>query len=255
MHKSLLIAVIFFCAAGSATAREPAAGFTRTVGLTKDITIDLVWIPAGTFVRGSPKTEKYRWGDETQHTVRISSGFWMSKYEITQAQYQAVMGTNPSHSKGEDYPVQTVSWDDAVAFCGRITGRLPTEAEWEYACRAGTRTRYNTGDTRDDLYRAGWYRDNSGFEVHPVGRKTGNAWGLHDMHGNLWEWCSDWYGVYPDGPVTDPAGPSSGQNRVYRGGSWRTEAGECRSADRRHTAPATRGIFGGFRVVLDSLPQ
>jgi formylglycine-generating enzyme required for sulfatase activity len=211
---------------------------------------------------GSPLSEADRGSDEVQHTVTLTQGFWMSDHEATQAEYQLVMGSNPSVWKGESLPVETVSWDDAVAYCkkltereraaGRITAqqayRLPTEAEWEYAARAGT-----TGVRYGELAAIGWYNVNSGRKTHPVSQKAANAWGLHDMIGNVWEWCSDWYGDYPTGSVTDPTGPSSGSFRVNRGGSWNFVARGVRSAFRGGGVPGDRGNGLGFRPVLSSV--
>jgi formylglycine-generating enzyme required for sulfatase activity len=153
--------------------------------------------------------------------------------------------------------VEQVSWDDAQEFCKRasakcgVTLRLPTEAEWEYACRAGTRTNYHSGDAEVDLARVGWYRNNSGNTTHPIGQKEANAFGLHDMHGNVWEWCEDWYSAYPNNPVTDPTGPATGDDRVLRGGSWISKVPVfCRSALRYWLVPDSRYVFIGFRVVL-----
>ena len=157
------------------------------------------------------------------------------------------MGSNPANFKGADLPVESISWDDCQAFC-RKAGRgmrLPTEAEWEYACRAGT-----PGAGAGDLTRMAWHSDNSGNTTHPVGQKQANAWGLYDMHGNVWEWCSDWYGSYPTGAVTDPHGASSGSSRVSRGGGWRSGAGFYRSALRDYGDPSFRHDGLGFRVAF-----
>ena len=201
--------------------------------------------------------------DEVQHTVTLTQGFWLSDHEVTQAEYQSVMGSNPSQFKGDlNRPVEMVSWDDAVAYCqkltereraaGRITAqqayRLPTEAEWEYAARAGT-----TGARYGELDAIGWYNGNSGNQTHAVKQKAANAWGLHDMIGNVWEWCSDWYGEYPTGSVTDPTGPSSGSRRVGRGGSWFFVAGVARSARRPRGDPGDRISHLGFRPTLSSV--
>jgi formylglycine-generating enzyme required for sulfatase activity len=151
-------------------------------------------------------------------------------YEVTQQQYEKVMGTNPSTTKGPQNPVEKVSWNDAVEFCRKLSAlpaeksagyvyRLPTEAEWEYACRAGTQTAYSFGDSESELGDYAWYDKNAGGTTHPVGSKKPNAWGLYDMHGNVFEWCQDWYGSYPSGSVTDPTGESSGSHRVVRGGA------------------------------------
>jgi formylglycine-generating enzyme required for sulfatase activity len=187
------------------------------------------------------------------HEVTLSRPYYLGKYEVTQEQYQQVTGTNPSNFKGRDLPVETVSWDEAQAFCKKIgerTGesvRLPSEAEWEYACRAGTRTRFYSGDADADLESVAWYDANSSGKTHPVGGKASNAWGVHDMHGNAWEWCADWFEAYKAEAVTDPQGPPQGANRVLRGGSWDYAPGGCRSA-LRWFDPDGRD-FIGFRVV------
>ena len=169
------------------------------------------------------------------------------------------MGNNLSYFKGDDRPVEEVSWDDAMAFCRKLTEReraafrlpegyaytLPTEAQWEYACRAGT-----TGDYAGNLDSMGWYDQNSRRTTHPVGQKQANAWGLFDMHGNVWEWCADWYGNYPGGSVTDPTGVPSGSDRVYRGGGWNDTASASHSAYRNGSEPGRREIFRGFRLAL-----
>ena len=222
-----------------------------------------VWIPPGTFVMGSPESEEGRYADEVQHTVTLTQGFWMSDHEVTQSEYQAVMGNNPSVFKGDlNRPVETVSWDEAVLYCqkltereraaGRITAqqayRLPTEAEWEYAARAGT-----TGARYGELDTIAWWNGNAGNQTHPVKQKAPNAWGLYDMLGNVWEWCSDWSGEYPTGSVTDPTGPNSGSVRVIRGGSWDVGAGRARSAGRDRGVPGSRFSDLGFRPALSSV--
>ncbi len=238
--------------------------------------LKMVAIPAGSFVMGSPSSEAGRDGDEQQHRVEITQGFYLSATEVTQAQYQTVMGANPSQAKGADLPVEQVSWFDAAQFCNklsereglkaayRISGsdvtwdraapgyRLPTEAEWEYACRAGTAAAYNTGDGEADLGRAAWYSVNAGSNTHPVGTKTANAWGLYDMHGNVWEWCWDWSGDYHAGSQRDPQGATGGPNRVIRGGSWLIDARYCRSAIRNRIAPSYAFSNLGFRVARSS---
>jgi formylglycine-generating enzyme required for sulfatase activity len=210
-------------------------------------TMEFVRIPAGEFIMG----------EGGGHSVILTQDFWMGRYPVTQAYWKAVMGNTPGHFKGDNHPVDSVSWDDVQDFIkvlNKMIGEsrycLPTEAQWEYACRAGTTTAYYTGDSEEDLTRAGWYEKNSGSQTHPVGEKEPNAWGLYDMHGNVFEWCNDWYGAYPSGTVTDPAGPVSGSLRVIRGGAWDFDAGYCRSASRYWRDPADRGGYLGFRLVL-----
>ena len=211
-------------------------------------------------------------GDDDEQPVReviISRDFYMGVYEVTQAQWERVMGTTLEqqsdssdfqgiYGEGVDFPMYHVSWEDARAFAERLNVlekcnacyRLPTEAEWEYAARAGTSTEYSFGDDVDQLGNYGWYRDNSGNETHPVGQKQPNPWGLYDIHGNVWEWVSDWYAVqYENGTVTDPTGTATGSNRVVRGGSWDNSAGFLRSAFRRFYSPGLRDGYLGFRLV------
>ena len=250
--------------------------------------MEFAWIPAGRFVMGSPDGEEGRDGDEVQHEVRISEGFWMGRYEVTQGEWEAVMGANPSLIKacGPRCPVEQVSWFDAEEFIRRLNRReagsgyeyrLPTEAEWEYAARAGSTGATPEGELRilgernvPVLDGQAWYGGNAGvtyasgrdcsaweetqYEVgrcgtHPVGLKRGNAWGLYDMLGSVWEWTGDWYGDYPSGTVTDPRGPSTGSERVIRGGGWNGRARRVRSANRGSDSPGHRGSGLGFRLV------
>jgi len=188
-------------------------------------------------------------GDDDEkpvHRVRISQAFYLGKYQVTQAQWQAVMGDNPSRFKGDTLPVEQVSWKDVQKFTqflnareGDTKYRLPTEAEWEYAARAGTTTAYSFGDDPRQLGEYAWFGENSGTTTHPVGQKKPNPWGLYDMHGNVWERVQDWYGPYTAGTAVDPAGPSSpGSLRVFRGGGWPFVAGLCRSAKRIIDTPS-----------------
>ena len=239
--------------------RERAkSGRTKTITLPGGATMEMIYCAPGSFMMGSPEDEKYRDGDEIRHQVTLTKGFWLGKYPVTQAQWRRVMGANPSHFAGENNPVESVSWNDCKKFIKKINSakgldaRFPTEAEWEYACRAGTEGAYSgTGDL-DDM---GWYYVNSDDETHPVGEKEPNAWGFHDMHGNVNEWCGDWYGSYPHGVVTDPKDPSSGGNRVLRGGSWIHYASYCRSANRRSSFPARGNDYFGFRLCCSAGPH
>ena len=229
--------------------QAPKAG-DRKVETVNGVEFAFRYCPPGTFTMGSPTTEEGRKGNETRHEVTLTKGFWMMETEVTQKQWKAVMGTNSSEFKGDDLPVETVTWNDCQEFCKKCTQlglpvQLPTEAQWEYACRAGT-----TGAYAGSLDEMAWYGSNSASKTYPVGTKKPNAWGLYDMHGNVWEWCADWDGSYPSGSVTDPAGPSDGSLRVYRGGSWSSDAGDCRSACRFYCVPGDRDSRLGFRGVL-----
>lgn len=244
-----------------------------------DLDLDLVWMAPGTFLMGTP--EQILWAkmyfaargrlelganprsgnaDEKPATwVTLTQPFWLGRTPVTQGQYASVMGANPSCFKGDDLPVETVSWEDAMAFCQKLSGReqaagrlppgyaytLPTEAQWEYACRAGT-----TDDPAGDFDTMAWDHDNSGGTPHPVGAKAPNAWGLTDMHGNVWEWCRDRYGAYPGGELTNPPGPALGAFRVLRGGSWSNDASLCGSATRLYGDTGFRINHVGFRVAL-----
>lgn len=238
------------------------SGKSFVADLGGGVKMELLSIPAGTFTMGSPESEEGRFYDESQVRVRITKPFYLGKTEVTQAQWKAVMGNNPSYFKGDNLPVEKVSWEDAMAFCRKLTERerkkglpaeytftLPTEAQWEYACRAGTTTRFCSGDSESALSKVAWRDGNSGKKTHPVGTKSPNAWGLYDMHGNVWEWCSDWYAESLLGG-NDPAGAKSGSRRVFRGGSWCNSARDCRSALRNGISPGNRINSLGFRVAL-----
>ncbi len=264
---------------------------TQTFDLGNGVNLEMVLIPAGTFMMGSPESEAERRDDETQHQVTISKPFYLGKYPVTQAQWQQVMGNNmcapsasdivaitqaqwqhmmrniPSVFKSEGlWPVQNVSWDDTQAFCLKLkeitqaSFCIPTEAQWEYACRAGTTTPFHFGcelngrqaNCNGDLPYGTATEEPWLNETSPVGMYPANAWGLYDMHGNVSEWCSDWYGDFPSGSVTDPNGPATGSGRVYRGGGWNSFAVHCRSANRCRLVPSDRFSALGFRVALSS---
>ena len=246
-------------------------------------------IQPGTFMMGSPASEHGRSSDEQQHRVTLTKPYYMGLYAVTVGEFKRFVdkasyetegerdGTGaygwtgsdweqdsqttwrtPGFSQTDKDPVVCISWGDADAYCrwlSEIEGRsyrLPTEAEWEYACRAGSSTAYCFGGDETRLGEYAWYYENSGETTHPVGEKRPNVWGLYDMHGNVWEWCNDWYGDYPSGTVTDPTGASSGSIRVDRGGGWNFVAAGCRSADRRRNGPSNRYFDLGFRLVLSS---
>jgi formylglycine-generating enzyme required for sulfatase activity len=232
-----------------------------------------VWIPAGTFMMGSSESQQDRISNKghlnrrsheaPKHRVTLTHGFWMGKYEVTQAQWMDVMGTNPSCFVGDmNRPVEQVSWNDIAqtdGFLDRLnqanpgtTFRLPTEAEWEYACRAGTATRFYWGD--DPGYQAigdyAWFNGNSGNTTHPVGQKMPNAWGLFDMSGNVWEWCQDWYGLYSGSASHDPWKSSVSDSRIPRGGCWVNHGRYCRSTERYGDHPGNRNYGIGLRLCI-----
>lgn len=249
--------------------------------LPQDQSIDMLWIPAGTFLMGSPTGEEGREKNEQQHRVTLSKGFWMGKYEVTQGEWQSIMGHNPSEFRGAglDAPVEQVSWEDAMKFCEKLTTRereagrlpkgyvysLPTEAQWEYACRAGTGGAFNWGQNFEpgmsnvenfDEHHTGQNvavfsdRDLPVGSTMAVGMFPPNQWGLHDMHGNVWEWCFDYYDDYPNQTVADPTGPESGHHRVRRGGSWLSYERFSRSAFRYKGRPTFLLRNVGFRLAL-----
>jgi formylglycine-generating enzyme required for sulfatase activity len=274
------------CAGDSAPPTRAAPSFTNTIGMK------FVRIASGEFMMGSPDSEKGRFRGETQHKVTLTHSFMMGTTPVTQAQWKAVMGTTVAKQRdkenkkailvgeGDVLPMYYVSWNEAVEFCKKLSRteakryRLPTEAEWEYSCRAGTKGPYGGTGILDDM---GWFGDNSGDQridsndfynkdpkhydsrvvtefrcrPHPVGEKKPNAWGLYDMHGNVWEWCNDFMGDYSVEPVSDPAGPQQGADRILRGGAWNVRPAACRSAFRHKHAPDSRNHYIGFRVCLD----
>ena len=256
-----------------AEAQHARAAWAQHMGeaeqLANRLGMKFALIPPGRFSMGSPSTEERRRATEQQHSVTISLPFHMSVTEVTQQQWQLMMKTAPWQGKrfvraGDDYPAMYVNWDDATEFCRRLseaedrTYRLPTEAEWEYACRSGTTTAYSFGNDAAQMNEHGWIGPNT-FDAgakfaHLTGRKPANPLGLHDMHGNVWEWCADWYTPTPgEDDKVDPRGPPEGLQRVIRGGSWHGAAHLCRSAHRFYRRPAMRTNDVGFRVV--ALPK
>jgi formylglycine-generating enzyme required for sulfatase activity len=238
----------------------PTAVVLKMPSFRNSIGMAFKLLPPGIFMMGDARGKP----DEKLHQVTLTKPFYMGVYEVTQEQYGRVMGVNPKWFMGTRNSVELVSWEKSLEFCWKLSTlpaerasgrvyRLPTEAEWEYACRAGSTTRYCFGDDESPLCQYAWYDKNSGSKTHPVGEKNPNAWGLYDMHGNVWEWCSDWYGDYPEGAVSDPTGPSKGSGRVRRGGGWISPAMDCRSAIRSSSIPSySSGIIPsiGFRVAL-----
>ena len=219
----------------------------RKVVTTNGVEFAFRWCPAGWFLMGS-SNEKGREPDEEQHYVMLTKGFWIMETEVTQKQWEAIMRNNPSHFEDDDLPVEQVSWNDCQEFCKKcveygVPLKLPTEAQWEYACRAGT-----TGKYAGDLDEMAWY---DGNETHPVGTKKPNPWGLYDMHGNVWEWCQDWKVDYPDENATDPTGAPTGSFHVFRGSCYSGDLKGCRSANREGLHSSYRASDVGFRCVLE----
>jgi formylglycine-generating enzyme required for sulfatase activity len=229
---------------------------TRTVPRTRRVTrrivtrLEFCEVPAGSFLMGSEK-------EQPAHRVTLTRGLLLGRSPITQSQWEAVMGANPSAFPGTDRPVEQVSWNDCQAFVARLnaagqgTFRLPTEAEWEYACRAGSAGKFCFGDDDAGLGEFGWFSANSSGQTQPVGRKRPNAWGLHDMHGNVWEWCQDWWDDYPQGDAVDPQGPPAGfmGARVFRGGCWRGGPDFAACAHRGGRGPDYRQGILGLRLA------
>ena len=247
-------------------ATPTSVGKELVLDLGNGIKMELLPIPPGTFQMGSPPNERGRSGEERAHQVTITKPFYMGKYPVTQEQYEAIVGSNPSSFKGPKNPVDTVSHSDAQSFCEKVNeqpqvkAKLPagflvqlsTEAQWEYACRAGTKTSYYSGDTDADLDNFAWFNLNGEHKTHPVGEKKPNAWGLYDMNGNVFCWCRDWMAPYPAGAQIDPQGPEKGNQYAIRSGSWYWESSWCRSAHRNQGESSLKGPDFGFRVVVSS---
>jgi formylglycine-generating enzyme required for sulfatase activity len=286
-HVCLAVVCIYAMAAFAAefAQGQEALSEPSLPTLTNSIGMKLVQIPAGRFSMGSPTSEVGSEEDETLHKVELTRAYYLATTEVTEHQWALVMEPAftteevderdpnsgrfirkvekqiPNPRLGSQLPITNISWDQAVEFCQRLgqlpeekkegrNYRLPTEAEWEHACRAGTASAYSFGDDANKLLNHAWFLKNSKYHKHPVSEKKPNAWGFYDMHGNVWEWCSDRYGKYPDELVTDPQGPAAGSNRVFRGGSWNLEARYCRSGVRGWNDSSFSNDNVGFRVAL-----
>jgi formylglycine-generating enzyme required for sulfatase activity len=245
---SICVAVLFGC-----PSRVPLAGDTRTFD-----GIEFQWCPPGTFQMGSPEDELGRDDDETHHVVTLTEGFWLSTFEVTQDQWKELMDSNPSSIEDDNLPVDNISWEDVQDFLELLNAakasavyRLPTEAQWEYAYRAGNVTRFYWGEDSNGtgIDDHAWFSDNSGFEIHPVGEKEPNAWGLYDMSGNVSEFCQDYYGEYPEEAISDPEGPDTGEFRVVRGGGFFSDQILCRAAVRERSQEQGGDNGRGFRLL------
>ena len=261
LGRKKLLQTLKYLTAKEKNAHPPKSGEI----ITNSLGMKFAWIPSGGFMMGSPREEEERQDNETQHKVTLSKGFYMGVHLVTQEQWQAMMGNNPSNFRGEkNLPVEQVSWNDCQEFIKKLREkdkkayRLPSEAEWEYACRAGTRTPFHFGETisTDQANYNGSYTYGNGKKgvyrekTTPVDSLPANAWGLHDMHGNVWEWCQDWLGDYLQEDVVDPQGPDAGQYRLLRGGSWFDHPRIRRSASRYRGGPGNSYDDCGFRLCF-----
>jgi len=266
VYRALVISLIIALASSFAIAEAASSDSTAQskgkeikIDLGQGVVLEMVRIEPGEFDMGSPVMEEMRGDDEHMHRVRITKPFYIAKYETSQALWMRVMGEIRGEFKNMRNPAEGLSWQDCQQFIERLNKmvpgggfRLPTEAEWEYACRAGTTTRYSFGDDEGQLGRYGWYSANSGHKTHEVGTKESNPWGLYDMHGNVWEWCQDWYDKYQfpaRGVLEGPVGPASGKYRVLRGGCWYVGGHYCRSARRYWCPPDNRNDNDGIRLA------
>ncbi len=260
MRNFVISYVVLLAMAGTAFSEGPKQPPNElAVDLGNGVKLEMVLIPAGKFLMGSPNSDGSAASyEKPQHRVYITRPFYLGKHLVTQEQWEAVMGGNPSYFQGPKNPVEQVSWEDCRRFVGKLNAKmgggkfsLPTEAQWEYACRAASTTRYCFGDDDSRLGEYAWYFEKPGSTTHPVGGKKPNAWGLYDMHGNVWEWCQDRWDE--DGYATslshDPTGPDRGLLRVIRGGAWSRPAPVCRSASRFWFTPALRDYDLGFRLA------
>jgi serine/threonine protein kinase len=249
--------------APSGVSEQPRTPEIRAFELAPGIRLELAWIRPGEFIMGDRKGRKM---ESTEHKVTLTQGFWMGVTEVTQGQWKAILGSNPSRFRwGDELPVEDISWIDCQTFLGLLNEKfraergelifdLPSEAEWEYACRAGTRTGYSFGDKKEDLEEFAWVRGNADGKTHPVAQRRPNPWGLYDMHGNVWEWCRDWYDPSYVGGPTDPTGPDMGQLHSIRGGSWVGHGPDSRSAYRSGVFPTYHDYNGGCRIILHERP-
>ena len=246
--------------AASTSASSSRQSISSQTFTANGVSFDMMYVKGGTFIMGATSEQGSDADSDEKPTHRVTlSNFYIGKYEVTQALWEAVMGSNPSNWKGANLPVETVSWDDCQTFIRKLnalTGknfRLPTEAEWEFAARGGNNSRGYKYAGSNNIGDVAWYDDNSGSKTHVVGTKSPNELGIYDMSGNVWEWCQDWYGSYSSASQTNPTGASSGSYRVLRGGSWVNYAGCCRSSDRHNYAPGGRFSYCGLRLVLSQL--
>ena len=254
MKRILGIAIVLgFVGALTVVAQEVKPGKVEVIDLGKDVKLEMVLVPAGKFMMGAPASEKFRFDDETQHEVTLTKPYYMGKYEVTQEQWESLMGNNPSETKGAKLPVTNVSWGLCQAFITKLNAktsggfRLPTESEWEYSCRAGTSTAYSFGDS---LTKSDANIDSGGSKA--VGSYKPNAFGLYELHGNVWEWCEDWHGEYPFA-VADPKGPAKGNLRVLRGGCFFDNALKAGSSFRHCLPPSKNDYRNGFRLAKTAL--
>ena len=253
MKHCIAVAFSFALAASAFCNEGPKRGDTKTINLPGGATMEMIWCEPGEFMMGSDPDEEGRFSDETQHKVTLRRGFWLGKYEVTQEQWLSVMKEQRAKFPGEGHPQDSISWDDCKHFIEQVNAfvgggvRLPTEAEWEYACRAGSSTPFSGGEKLEDV---AWYAANSCGQPQRVGTKAPNSWGFYDMHGNLLEWCSDWYSKLYERDAIDPKGSVVGSFRVLKGGCWFFFARDCRSAYRLKRDPEIRNCLYGFRLAM-----
>ena len=258
--RTVLLCIILLAGWSTPVFNQQAKEITNSIGMK------MVLIHPGSFTMGSPEEEKGRGPNETQHEVTISKSYYLGAYEVTQSEYEKLIGKSLSIHKGPKNPVEMVSWKDAVTFCKMLTElpeekeakreyRLPTDAEWEYACRATSSAAYCFGDSPESLDEYAWYGEGRQSKTHPVGEKKANRWGLYDMHGNVWELCQDWYSEGLPESATDPSGPQAGTRRVMRGGSWEFDMFVCRSASKGGLDTKLVSHTIGFRVAMNLPPK